>query len=421
MIVGGGLAGLSAAVALGSLGFQVDLHEGKPFLGGRATSFPAQPSDPDSERIDNCQHVLLRCFTNLLDFYRRVGAADKIRFYDEIHFVRPGGRLDTLKRGPLPVPLHLLGSLARFSALDIADRWSVVTALLALRREKTRTDLDGFSMGEWLAKRKTTPAALRRFWQPILVSALNEEPESASARWGFQVFSDGLMGSRTSYEMGIPSVPLADLYSSALDQSLGPNVRVHLRSSIERLDLAGSQADRFIAAVPFERLADLVPGLGLPLEKFTHSPITGVHLWFDQPITQLPHAVLLDRTLQWLFRKSGNCVQAVVSASRSLLSKSREEIVELSLADLREFFPAARQATLLRSHVIKEARATFSPAPGLDGVRPAPETRFPNLFLAGDWTDTAWPPTMEGAVRSGYLAAEAVARRAGFEAHFVLS
>jgi len=223
MIVGGGLAGLSAAVALGSLGFQVDLHEAKPFLGGRATSFPAQPSGPDSERIDNCQHVLLRCFTNLLDFYRRVGAADKIRFYDEIHFVQPGGRVDTLKRGPLPVPLHLLGSLARFSALDIADRWSVMTALLALRREKTRTDLDGFSMGEWLAKRKTTPAALRRFWQPILVSALNEEPESASARWGFQVFADGLMGGRGSYEMGIPSVPLADLYSSALDQGLRPD------------------------------------------------------------------------------------------------------------------------------------------------------------------------------------------------------
>jgi zeta-carotene desaturase len=187
------------------------------------------------------------------------------------------------------------------------------------------------------------------------------------------------------------------------------------------LDPNGSQADYFIAAVPFERLAGLVPGLDLPLGRFTHSPITGVHLWFDRPITLLPHAVLLDRTLQWLFRKSGNYVQAVVSASRSLMPKTREEIVDLSLADLREFFPAARQATLLRSHVIKEARATFSPAPGLDGVRPGPETRVPNLFLAGDWTDTGWPPTMEGAARSGYRAAEAVARRAGLQACFLLS
>ncbi len=419
MIVGGGLAGLSAAAALGSLGFQVDLHEAKPFLGGRATSFPIQTSDSDSERIDNCQHVLLRCFTNLLDFYRRVGAADKIRFYDEIYFVQPGGRVDVLKRGPLPAPLHLLGSLSRFSALSATDKWSVLRALFALRRERTRAGLDEISMGEWLASKKMTPRALQRFWRPILVSALNEELESASARWGFQVFADGLLGSRTSYEMGVPSVPLADLYSSALDQGLGPTVRVHLRSSVGRLDFTGPQADYFIAAVPFEKLADLVPELDLPLGKFTHSPITGVHLWFDRPITELPHAVLLDRTLQWLFRKSENYVQAVVSASRSLVLKRRDEIVELSLADLREFFPAARQAKLVRSHVIKEARATLSPAPGLDGCRPGPETRFPNLFLAGDWTATSWPPTMEGAVRSGYQAAEAVARRAGIKAAFL--
>ncbi len=420
MIVGGGLAGLSAAAALGALGFEVDLHEAKPFLGGRATSFPSQPSDPDSERIDNCQHVLLRCFTNLLDFYRRVGVAGKIRFYDEIHFVQPGGRVDTLKRGLLPAPLHLLGSLSRFSALGPADKWSVVSALLAVRRERTRSDLDQLSIGDWLLSRKTTPAAMQRFWRPILVSALNEEPETASARWGFQVFADGLLGSRTSYEMGIPSVPLADLYSPALDQGLGPNVRVHLRSSVERLDVTESRFDYFVVAVPFEKLSALVPGLDLPLEKFAHSPITGVHLWFDRPITQLPHAVLLDRTLQWLFRKPGNYVQAVVSASRSLLSMSREEIVDLSLADLREFFPAAREAVLLRSQVIKEVRATFSPAPGLDAARPGPETRFPNLFLAGDWTNTGWPPTMEGAVRSGYQAAEAVARRVGIQASFLL-
>jgi zeta-carotene desaturase len=143
-------------------------------------------------------------------------------------------------------------------------------------------------------------------------------------------------------------------------------------------------------------------------------------LWFDRPITELPHAVLLDRTLQWLFRKPGNYVQAVVSASRSLMAKSREEIVALSLEDLREFFPAASAAQLVRSHVIKEARATYSAAPGMESIRPGPQTRFPNLFLAGDWTDTGWPPTMEGAVRSGYQAAEAVARRAGVEAAFVL-
>jgi zeta-carotene desaturase len=420
MIIGGGLAGLSAAAALGSLGFAVDLHEARPFLGGRATSFPLHPSDPGGERIDNCQHVLLRCFTNLLDFYRRVGVADKIRFYEELYFVQPGGCVDVLKRGMLPAPLHLLGSLWGFSALSAADKWSVTRTLLALTREKGRADLDQLRMGDWLASKGTTAAVLERFWRPILVSALNEEPALASARGAFQVFTEGLLAARNSFEIGVPSVPLADLYSPALDQGLGPNVRVHLRSQIGRWQPADKRADFFLVTVPPGKLDDVIPGLDLPLERFEHSPITGIHLWFDRPLTELPHAVLLDRTLQWLFCKPGNYVQAVVSASRSLMAKSREEIVALSLEDLGDFFPAARAAQLLRSHVIKEARATFSAVPGLESIRPGPATRFPNLFLAGDWTDTGWPPTMEGAVRSGYRAAEAVAQRAGVEAGFVL-
>jgi zeta-carotene desaturase len=164
----------------------------------------------------------------------------------------------------------------------------------------------------------------------------------------------------------------------------------------------------------------LLPGLGLSLDRFEHSPITGIHLWFDRAVTDLPHAVLLDRNLQWLFRKSERYLQAVVSASRALLDLSREDIVRMACEELREFFPAAREAKLVRSHVIKEARATYSPAPGLQSCRPGAQTRYPNVFLAGDWTDTGWPPTMEGAVRSGYLAAEAVARSAGLQATFLV-
>lgn len=417
-IAGGGLAGLAAAAALGSLGFRVDLHEARPFLGGRATSFPLSPSEQDSERIDNCQHVLLRCCDNLLDFYRRCGVEEKIRFYDRLNFIRPGGAVDVLARGFLPAPLHMTGSFLRFGALSAGDRWRVGLALAALMRERGRGDLDTFTMSQWLAGKKMSASAIDRFWRPILVSALNEAPERASALPAFQVFWQGMLASRTSYEMGVPAVPLADLYSAALEAKLGNDVHVHLRSTLERLDPADGQSDFYISAVPFERVNDLIPTLQLRLEKFEHSPITGIHLWYDRPLTELPHAVLLDRTLQWLFRKSETYVLAVVSASRSLLDKSKTEIVDMAYGELQEFFPRAAGAKVVRSHVVKEVRATYSAVPGLESQRPATKTIHPNLFLAGDWTDTGWPATMEGAVRSGYRAAEEVARAAGIDAAF---
>lgn len=418
-IAGGGLAGLAAAAALGSLGFHVDLHEARPFLGGRATSFPVSPSEQDSERIDNCQHVLLRCCDNLLDFYRRCGAEEKIRFYDRLNFIRPGGAVDVLAPGFLPAPLHMTGSFLRFRALSMGDRWRVALALAALMRERGRGDLDTFTMSQWLAEKNMSATAVDRFWRPILVSALNEELDRASALPAFQVFWQGMLASRTSYEMGVPAVPLADLYSAALEAKLGDDVHVHLRSTVERLDPFDGQSDFYISAVPFERVNDLIPSLQLRLDKFEHSPITGIHLWYDRPLTDLPHAVLLDRTLQWLFRKSETYVLAVVSASRSLLDQSKAEIVEMAFRELQEFIPQAADAKLVRSHVVKEVRATYSAVPGLESHRPATATIYPNLFLAGDWTNTGWPATMEGAVRSGYRAAEEVARAAGLEAAFV--
>ncbi len=414
-IVGGGLAGLSAAVALGSLGWDVHLHEAKPFLGGRATSFPVRPDEPDSERIDNCQHVLLRCCDNLMDFYGRCGVADKIRFYDRLNFVRPGGAVDTLRRGLLPHPLHLAGSFLGLGFLGWRDKLSLASTLEALKRQKNRPDLDRITFKQWLDSRNATAASYERFWRPIIVSALNEEPSIAAAKPAFQVFTDGMLGTRTSYEMGVPAAPLAELYDVA-----GDSAKLHLRSTVERIDPASDEADVYISAVSFERVNELVPGLALDLAPFEHSPITGVHLWFDRPITDLPHAVLLDRTMQWLFRKSETYVQCVVSASRDLLPLSRADVVDLACRELREFFPAARQAKLERSHVVKEVRATYSIRPGLEAYRPRPETPYGNVFLAGDWTDTGWPATMEGAVRSGYRAAEQAARSQGVETSFLI-
>ncbi len=413
-IVGGGLAGLSAGVALGSLGWEVDLYESKPFLGGRATSFPVRPDEPDSERIDNCQHVLLRCCDNLLDFYRRCGVADKIRFYDELYFVRPGGAVDTLRRGVLPYPAHLVGSFLKFGFLSWKEKLALAADLRALQKRHGDAELENMTMAEWLLSRKVSRNTYQRFWQPILVSALNEEPDRASAHAAFQVFAEGLLGSRTSYEMGVPAVPLAELYDGA-----GDSVRVHLRARVERIDATSDEADVYVSAVPYDRVGALLPELELNVEPFKHSPITGVHLWFDRPITELPHAVLLDRTMQWMFRKSETYVQCVVSASRDLLTMSRGDIIELACRELEEFFPAVAEAKLVRSHVVKEARATYSITPGLTAFRPAAETSYSNVFLAGDWTDTNWPATMEGAVRSGYRAAEAAARSQGLDVKFI--
>ncbi len=433
IVIGGGLAGLATAAALGGAGFQVELLESRAYLGGRATSYPLTPSDENSETIDNCQHVLLRCCTNLVDFYERLQVADRIEFHREFYFIEPGGRVSSMRSGMLPTPLHFTESFARLKFLDLADKISVGRGLLALRKERlTRTDLDRITMLEWLHEKKQTPKAIDRFWRQVLVSAVNEEVETLAALHGFQVFWLGFLANHDGYQMGIPAVPLGELYG-ADSWSRHDNVQIQYRSAVDKFTFADGrmtgvevrgetrQARFYVSALPFERLAAQAPSLGLPIEEFTHSPITGIHLWFDRSITDLPHATLLDRTIQWMFNKGGGkYIQLVISASRSLVEMPRAEVIELALRELKEFFPLVAEAKLEKAHVVKEIRATFSARPGLEPIRPVNRTNIPNLFLAGDWTKTGWPATMEGAVRSGYLAAEAVAAAAGKPQKFLL-
>ncbi len=431
IVVGGGLAGLSAAAALGAAGYRVRLFEARPFLGGRAASYPAAGSGP-AETIDNCQHVLMRNCVNLLDFYRRLGVAERIRFYREFHFIEPGGRRSTLGRGRLPAPAHFLESFIRLRFLTAAEKFAVARGLAAAGRDRRRPDLDRLSMLDWLRERRQPAGAIARFWRPTLVSAINEDPAHIAAAHGLQFFWLSLLARADLYEMGVPAVPLGELYDPALWSGAG-DVAFHLRCPVERIEIqdgcahgvrAGGTlhtADAYISAVPFERLDAIAPELGIPPALFAHSPITGIHLWFDRPVTDLPHAALLDRTIQWMFNKrDGRYLLLVVSASRDLVPMERAEVVELALAELREFFPAAAGAVLERAHVVKELRATYSARPGTERLRPPAATAIPNLFLAGDWTRTGWPATMEGAVRSGYLAAEALTAAAGHPQRFLL-
>jgi len=449
-IAGGGLAGLAAACALADSGLRVTLFERRPYLGGRASSYEHPGT---GEVVDNCQHVLFRVCTNLVEFYQRIGVDHQIRWYDEMTFIEPGGRTSVMHASPLPAPLHTSPSFLRFPFLDWKDKLLISRAIAALSlREQPDT---GRSFQDWCDQHGQTENAIQRFWKPILVSALSEDLDLISISYAAQVVRES-MKSPEARHMGVPAIPLTDLYNQAGDYIRARHGEIHFRSSLETFSSEPSQVqiriadkeqgsresafDYLVLALPFNNVSSVLPASpdAAPLrENLTHfesCPITGIHLWFDRQITNLDHAVLLDRTIQWMFHKSrllttrganaesgGSYIELVVSASKSLIDKSRAEIVDLALKEGCEFFPAAREATLVKSTVIKEVHATYSPRPGIDAHRPPQSTPWPRIFLAGDWTATGWPATMEGAVRSGYLAAEALLRAAGVDSPRFLS
>jgi squalene-associated FAD-dependent desaturase len=445
-IVGGGLAGLSAGCALSEAGFRVTVYERRPYLGGRASSYEHPGT---GEIVDNCQHVLLGCCTNLLDLYRRIGVENQIRWYDGLTFIEPGGRRSVIGTSALPAPLHTAPSFLRASALSLADKLSITRAMLALLpRLPQETDQ---SFLEWLKAHGQTNGAIERFWKVVLVSALNEDLDLTSVRNAALVFRESFLKSPEAGKMGVPSVPLTELYGTAGDYIAARGGRIELRAAVDNIQLSGEPKlcvagqeitpDYVIMAVPFDTLSRLLAAdpvaepLRAMLSRFETSPITGVHLWFDREITELEHAVLLDRTIQWMFNKSriqparaagfragnaGSYLELVISSSKSLIDQSRGDIIDMAVRELADFFPAVREAKVLKGTVIKEVHATYSPRPRSDTHRPGPETAWPAIFLAGDWTATDWPATMESAVRSGYLAAEALCRRTGTSQRFLI-
>ena len=297
---------------------------------------------------------------------------------------------------------------------------------------------------QWLKRHGQTHRAIERFWKVVLVSALNEDLERMSAYYPAHVFREAFLKSREGGRMGVPRVPLTELYGAAAEYIRGRGGEVRLRTSAEsfRVEQDGVSmcvngaevaCDFAVLAVPFDALQPMLPEIAgaAPLRQmishFETSPITGVHLWFDREVTDLDHAVLLDRTIQWMFHKSrllgregASYIELVISSSKTLVEKPRADIIDMALRELAEFFPAVRDAKLVKSTVIKEVHATYSALPGSDAYRPPPATAWPRVFLAGDWTRTGWPATMEGAVRSGYLAAEQVADAAGQTVKFLV-
>jgi squalene-associated FAD-dependent desaturase len=446
-VVGGGVAGMSAACALAEAGLRVQLVERRGYLGGRASSY-LHPGV--NEVIDNCQHVLFGCCTNLVGFYGRVGVADRIHWTREMTMIEPGGRRSQL--GPsklagieLPAPLHGLPKLLAAHAFSLADKIALARAFSALMRpmpENSRESLDA-----WLRRNGQTRGAIERFWRLVIASALNADLDSIAMPYAAKVIRELFMNSAFAGSMGMSTVPLSGLYAGVAPfvEDHGGSVRMNTFSEGAEWDEAGAQwrlrtrtgeivSNYLVFALPFEAAAQLLeempeaegkPALERKIEHQEHWPICSVHLWFDREITDLEHAVLLDREIHWLYNQSrlqhrgGHYVELVVSATRAFAALSREAAIRQALAELTEFFPAVAEAKLEKVALVKEVRATFGVPPGIDEWRPHAVSPWPHCFLAGDWVATGWPSTMESAARSGHLAAEALCRSIGDERSFL--
>jgi len=451
VIVGGGLAGLACAAGLVGRGLRITLLESRPRLGGRASSF----TDPATgELVDNCQHVSMACCTNLADFCRRVGIDSMIRRETELTFLSPEGRVSKFRGGRAPAPFHLAGSFLRSTILTLGEKLQVAHGLASLTL--AQDERPGEPLSEWLLRHGQSLRAINLFWAAILVSALNERLDQLDVGYARKVLIEGFLRNRLGFQPELPLVPLGELYGTRLETWLrAQNISVQMTTGVRSIDLDLEQAlrgvilrsgeslaaDFVILAVPFDRVSSLIPEIVLErlgalarIDALKASPITGIHLWFDRTVCPFDHVVTPGRLIQWVFNhtaiqgrtaprfdsadgpspsfepfsEGSQYLQLVISASYDLLGLDKVAIRDAVLSELGEMWPEARAARLLRWWVVTEHGATFSIRPGVDALRPPQRTAIDGLFLAGDWTDTGWPATMEGAVRSGYLAASGV-------------
>ena len=470
VIVGGGLAGLSAAEAL-SRAFpnqdrsriKITLVESRRCTGGRAGSFQDAGS---GESIDYCQHVAMGCCTNLIQMMDRCGLLGHWKRLAELNFHHPDHPPSRFAPSRwLPAPLHLASSIGGLNYLDRKQKREVRRGLWRLMRTPSGELSDQTAM-DWLQGIGQSDATIEAFWDVILVSALGESTDVVSMQAARKVLVDGFAAAHGASDVLVPTLPLSILFGEMLPQLLGDlGVQVRSGTTVKRIEDSGSTsarlylaggeviaADHVIAAVPWFRLPDLVGGnsnehAGPIDEMVSHlhelksmraSPISGIHLWLDRPLMTADHAVMVGTTAQWVFRRpidsamssndradsvatgvenvatnhgdadsadQGHYHQVVISASQSA---KKAAILETVLRELRSEFSEAADFKLLRHRVVTDPKSVFSVSPTTERIRRNFRPTLPWLHLAGDWTDTGWPATMESAVISGRMAASAV-------------
>jgi squalene-associated FAD-dependent desaturase len=442
VVVGGGLAGIAAALALAKHGVAVTLMESRRCLGGRAGSFVVQDAHGiETETVDYCQHVGMGCCTNLWQLISWLGHEQLWQRHRELHFFGPTGRYRKLSALPLPAPFHLAGWLAKWPGLTFNDRVSIARGMRAIGKLNLHGGHERQAAHEWLIANGQTPTAIQNFWQTILVSALGEELERVSLGAVVKVLQDGFLNHRSAFHLLVPTRPLNELFGSRAQQRLGEaGVDVQLRTAVDTISTLGQhptvvsatgrefQADAVVSAIPWHQYRKVEIATGnATLQRIARqaplldsSPISGVHTWWDRRWFHQPHATIVGRLCQWVFPKQESPAgtestmaeaeqsfycQIVISASRSLAGQNSEAVAALIHDDLSQVFPEVRQAKLLRCKAVTDPQAVFSIAPNALEYRPLPALSD-NVIVAGDWTRTGWPATMEGAILSGFRAAE---------------
>jgi squalene-associated FAD-dependent desaturase len=436
IIIGAGFAGLSAGVKLAEAGFEVLVLEARSRLGGRAYSF----RDPvTGDVVDNGQHLFIGCYHHTLAFLDRIGCRDKLGFQPvpRVDFIDREGNRSTFACPRLPAPLHTLAGLIRLGGLDLGDKLRSLRVGLALR--KPNGDRDPLTVAQWLDLMGQSDRIKKRFWYPMMIATLNEDPEIASARMMkvvlTEIFNNGVDGAR----LGIARVGLSDLYTEGARSFIedrggqvradAPVTRIQIsRSRVSGVELKTGEhltADFVVSTIPPEPLNRILPdnlrtGEMSGIERLETSPIVSINLWFDRPVMEGEFVGLLGTDCQWAFNKNlilgtrseANQVAVVISAARRFVDSTREQLIAMALSDLKLALPEARAARVIHSTIVKERDATLSHTLESDQLRPGPRTSAENFFLAGDWTRTGLPATIESAVMSGHTAADLIAAAA---------
>jgi squalene-associated FAD-dependent desaturase len=427
-VIGGGLAGITAALDCAAAGARVTLVEVRRRLGGAAYSF-----ERDGLLLDNGQHVFLRCCLAYRALLERLGSIQRVALQPrlEIPVLKPGARIATLRRGGLPAPLHLAGALARYPHLTLAQRLGAARAALALTRLRANDPaLEKMTFGDWLAEHGQGPEAVVALWDLVALPTLNLPAAQASLELGAFVFRTGLLSGADAGDIGFHAAPLGATIGEPAERALAQaDVEVRLGWRAETLlQTAGGfevhgredglSAEAAIVAIPHARTAallrPLLPELSAKLDGLGHSPIVNLHIVYDRPVCELEFAAGVGTPVQYLFDRTAasgappGCQYLAISLSgaEQEMGMSVDALRERYLPALCELLPRARAAKVESFMATREHAATFRAAPGAAALRPGPETAVKGLVLAGAWTDTGWPATLEGAVLSGHAAAE---------------